>query len=423
MTRPCLCSSSIEDSDLLCSDKVLQRQLAHAQRMEDIHILTGGICHHFNNQLATILGYLELTKQMAESDCHNTTLGYLDKMEIAANQMKTLVAQLRRFCSVQAKQTQPLCIVHLLRETESLIRASVDEKVELLFELENEPESDCLDLKSDCLIVKNEAVQLQQMLMILINNAVKAIDGKVKGVLRIGVSKVQIQDAICDGCHQHFCGTFAEVWVSDNGVGIEDKHRAKLFMPFFTTRQMDGGTGMGLSVVHAMLHEQSAHVLVHSEPGVGSCFKLLLPIIEWTEAKGSMNTNKLSISTQGTKVVVVDGEPAMTELLSELLTEIGVTVSTFSETDRLLAKLYRQGVDFDVLMIERRLCSNAGHQLLETLKAAAPQLPIVAIGGESDLPETTFPYSAVLTKPFKIKQLKKVLSEALNHSVLEECVS
>lgn len=282
MASPCMCGTMAHNAlESSLGNDALNSQLANAQRMEDIHILTGGICHHFNNQLATILGYLELVKQCDKSNPNSPVNDYLDKVNVAAEQMKDLVAQLRHFCAKQGEKSQPVCLVEMLYQAQSSIRASVESDITLHFELSG----DCHDntitnctqaCQTGCLIVNADMLQLQQMLMILVNNAVNAIEDK--GEISIGVSKITIEDAICDGCHQPFDGEYAQLWVLDNGEGIEASIRDKLFMPFFTTRQMEGGTGMGLSVVHGMLHEHQGHILFNTKPGIGSCFKLLFPL-------------------------------------------------------------------------------------------------------------------------------------------------
>ncbi len=254
-----------------CHNDHFHSRLSHAQRMEDIHTLTGGICHHFNNQLATILGYLELSRQLADESENLLLDNYLAKVNIAAEQMKELVAQLRRFCSSPGKSAKPLCLGEMVEESRSFLSAAVGPGVNIEFDLSLH------DSASQCLMVNADMVQLQQVLMILINNAVKAMDNQ--GTVKVVLSEVNVGGAVCDGCLRPINGHYGVVSVIDHGVGIEAQHRAKLFMPFFTTRQADGGTGMGLSVVHGIMHEHQGHVVVESKPGQGSRFELLLPVV------------------------------------------------------------------------------------------------------------------------------------------------
>lgn len=242
----------------------LQRQLHQAQKMESIGHLTGGIAHDFNNILASMLGYCSLASERSEVLDDSLTQRYLREIHTSGTRAKELVAKMLAYSRGTGGAPKPLDVVAALQDTVTMLRGMLPPSVELDIHVDDGLPSLRFDL-----------INFQQVLINLCVNARDALEGK--GKIQISVQHVQVDHQECASCHQSIRGSFVQLCVADNGPGIERSMVSRIFEPFFTTKDVGKGSGLGLSVVHGIVHEQMGHIAIDSSPKAGTRFRLMFP--------------------------------------------------------------------------------------------------------------------------------------------------
>lgn len=242
----------------------MQLQLDKNQRMQSIGHLTGGIAHEFNNILTSIMGYSELSYALPSPINTDTLHKYLDEINKSSQRSKDLVVQLLEYSQEQHIQLKPLDIYTTVEKAIVLIRATLPSAVEVE-----------LDIQTGLSKIVTNKVQLEQILLNLCVNAMDAMDKQ--GTIHIKLTQSDCALTTCQSCHEQFSGMYISIDIKDTGPGINSDELESIFQPFFTSKGRAEATGLGLSVVHGIVHSQGGHILVDS--GVnGSTFRILLPI-------------------------------------------------------------------------------------------------------------------------------------------------
>ncbi|MBL4909579.1 MAG: PAS domain S-box protein [Alteromonadaceae bacterium] len=403
------------------SEKVaIKKQLEHAEKMDVIGQLVGGISHNFNNKLATILGYVDLSNELPLSlpFSHEKSDSYLAKIQLAALDAKKLVSQLQIFCREEGQAFKTHSLPSVVNDILPIATNLLPQNIKLTFSHDNHNE-----------LINADVLQLQQMLMILIKNSIKAITGM--GNIIISVNKVTVAEQTCCGCHQPINGTFIALSIEDNGQGIEAKYLPKLFLPFFTTRIMDGSTGMGLSVLHGMLHEHNGHIVVTSKVKQKTTFTLLFPVIEQiasakispvenTNESDNENTNK---NDSKAHILFVDDEQIVVDLFTEILMFSGYKVTAETNVQSALALFIQQPKQFNLVIADQNMHGLTGLMLIRAIKNIDPTIATILISGneraefEQDLTfiETV---DGFLMKPFKTTELQVLVEKLLQHTAI-----
>jgi len=249
----------------------LQQQLNHLQKLESIGRLTAGIAHDFNNILASILGYNELNRYAAEDlpDCELKTdlLHNSEQVDIAGSRAADLIKKMLTYCRQDetAKSDTKLELSDVLNK----ILVMLQEIIPATITIE-------ANLLENTYITLDET-DLYQIIVNLFVNARDALNKK-RGTIELGVYVGgDYASQVCSACQEHIIGNFVEIKISDTGDGINPTKLSRIFEPFFTTKEVGEGTGLGLSVVSGIIHKADGHILVHSELGKGTTFKLLFP--------------------------------------------------------------------------------------------------------------------------------------------------
>ncbi len=270
--QPILMVGSIEH---IQPRKDMEQSLIHSHKMEALGQLTGGIAHDFNNIMGTVLGYAELS---IDASSPAKMQEYARHIHAAGSRARNVVRQLLDFSRrSQGEETT----VDLREEIETalvMIRSTLPSTIEIKHQLEDAPHYVTLDSN-----------QLQRVLLNLCINARDAMNQK--GTLTLSLARTDAQE-YCASCQQKFSGEYHVLAVGDSGQGLDRQMQDRLFEPFFTTKPFGEGTGMGLSVVHGIVHEFGGHIIVDSEPGFGTKFSIFLPVSE-------AETGTANIAAQG----------------------------------------------------------------------------------------------------------------------------
>lgn len=359
--------------------QMMQTQLMQAQKMESIGHLTGGIAHDFNNMLGAMLGYAELIKQTGSgsSAADARTQKYIGEILTAGTRAKELIRQMLLFSRPHPEPydgaVPSTFILPVVKEVVYLLRASIPSTIEISYAGEDE------NLRA--LI---QPVQLHQILMNLAINARDAI-GEY-GRIEIRLDRRSLC-GICDSCHEPFSGDYVEIAVSDTGMGIPAHQLPKIFDPFFTTKEVGRGSGMGLSVVHGIVRALGGHVMVKSEAGKGTTFRILLPGVASVApgmSEHAMDIPHVDNLLQGLRIMVVDDEHAMSSMLQELLGMHGAEVSACNHPLEALTAFTRDPGSVDLVITDETMPEMSGMDMAKAMLKQKPELPVLLCTGYSE---------------------------------------
>lgn len=352
----------------------LEAQLRQAQKMEAIGQLAGGIAHDFNNILTSIMGYVVMVMEKMEARGEPRLVSYLDNAHQAGLRARDLIQQLLTFSRGQRGEPRPLALAPRVAEAVKLLGASLPSSVELKIELDPTLPRVMLD-----------PVQLEQILMNLCINARDAMDGR--GSLRITLSQRAHHDTVCASCRQAVAGDYVELAVIDDGPGIAPAVAERMFEPFFSTKEVAQGTGMGLAMVHGIVHEYGGHVVVESAAAGGTAFRVLLRPHARAPHEAGEHATLPAVDGVGPhaglhgRVLVVDDEKAVGGFMRDLLEEWGLTVTLFDSAVAARDHFARDPRACDVVVLDQTMPRLSGLELAQDMLLLRPDLPVILYTG------------------------------------------
>ncbi len=379
-----------------------EERLRVSQKLEAVGTLAGGIAHDFNNILYALLGYVDLALDDVPADhpAHEP----LQEVITAGNRASRLVRKMLAFSRRSSGKREAVLISDVVTESLELVRASLPTAISLQTDL-NAP---------DCMITADES-QLQQVLMNLCANAQHAMRAR-GGLLRITVDEVELGAGAAQAIGQITPGTWARIQVTDTGQGIDSVVVERIFEPYFTTRKPDEGTGLGLATVHGIVTGHGGYVSAQSELGVGTEFTIYLPTktADIPVAAEPTTYPDQEVAGHG-RIMVVDDEPIVADVLKRSLIRFGFEVTAFINGVEAL-EVFRATPDaFDVVVTDQTMPNITGFELAHQMLAIRPDLPLVLTTGYAEKGNQEQARVAgiryYLPKPLKMKELGAVLME------------
>ncbi|MCL4802070.1 MAG: PAS domain S-box protein, partial [Burkholderiales bacterium] len=348
----------------------LEAQLRQAQKMEAIGHLTGGIAHDFNNILTSILGYVVLGEER-QSELGDAKLGrYLAQARSAAQRARDLIQQMLTFSRGQRGERSVLALPPLVKESVKLLRSTLPASIELE-----------TDLPRDVPPVMLDPVQIEQVLLNLCINARDAMGGV--GQIKVGVSLVEAPEATCASCRQQVSGRLVELAIEDTGPGIAPDVLERMFEPFFTTKDVGRGSGMGLAMVHGIVHDHGGHIVVDSAPGRGAVFRLRFAPADAAASRGARRAAPDADAAMrrrprlSGRVLVVDDEQMVGEFMAELLGNWGLEVTVKRNPVEAESWLARDPQCVDLVLTDQTMPKLTGLELAGRLTLMRPDLPVI----------------------------------------------
>ncbi len=351
----------------------LERQLQQAQKMEAMVQLTGGIAHDFNNILVSVLGYSKLALDRLVPDKQSKLASYLGEIITASERARDLIAKMLVFTRTQSSaHVAVISPAAVVQQVLAMLRPSLSSRIQVDLRLE------------DDLSIVMDAGELNQILVNLILNARDAMDGS--GMIAIRLHRFEATGQLCAVCQQRLAGFYLALDVTDCGSGIAPEHMLRLFDPFFTTKDVGKGTGLGLSMVQGILLRAGGCIVVESQVGQGSVFRLLFPIAPVGATRPDQQPDsQVLLSGSGQHIAVVDDEPAVTRYLSELLEGQGYRVTQFNNPADALAAFESGHQVFDLVITDQTVHGTGGTALAVQLHRVQPDLPVIlSTGRERD---------------------------------------
>ncbi|MBU1172309.1 MAG: response regulator [Proteobacteria bacterium] len=393
-----------EMSDRLVSEnsrRALETELNRIQRMEAIGTLAGGIAHDFNNILSAVIGYTELTLDIVDknSEANENLVAILR----AALRARDLTRQILAFSRQTDQEIQPVRLDRLITEAIKLMRATLPATIEVQQSVRS----------ISCVL--GDPGQLHRIIINLCTNSAHAM-GSQPGILSVNLEDIVVDESFIQPPEQLVPGEYVCLSISDTGCGMTPETMEKAFNPFFTTKPLDQGTGMGLSVVHGIVKACQGSLRVESLPGVGSTFFVYLPISKEAQELEYLEKNE---HLQGSgHILVLDDEQAVAFSTQRSLESMGYTVTACLQPSKALALIEKAPEAIDLVITDYAMPKMTGLEVASRIKAISPNLPIILCTGYGEnLSRENFEGTGIrefLVKPILRKTLGKAIAGILN---------
>lgn len=397
--RPCAITAKMDITDRL----QLQAQLQHAQRLESVGRLAGGVAHDFNNSLTVIAGYNEMIQNDLVSN--SPLWGYADEVRRAAERASELTKQLLAFSRKQVISVSPVNLNGVVTDAERMLQRVIGEDIHLVTRLDPELGQ-----------VMTDSNQMHQVIM---NLAVNARDAMPKGgTLVIETANVDLPGRAVIDDAEPLLGPHVLMTVSDTGTGMSEEVLDHIFEPFFTTKERGAGTGLGLSTVYGIVRQINGWIEVSSRVGQGSTFEIFLPRLAVNVPGEAGEAPRIRSAQHGKgTVLLVEDEGAVRKLTESMLGMSGYKV--VSAANGAEAVKVAEGVreNIDLLLTDVVMPGLNGIELFEMLQSARPKLKVLFTSGYTDdviAPRGALdPSVAYIAKPFSREALVAKIREVL----------
>ena len=380
----------------------LAKQLFQAQKMEAVGRLAGGIAHDFNNLLGVITGYGEIVhRRLADED---PLKGRVEQILKAAERAAGLTRQLLAFSRKQVLLPKILDLNAVVSDMEKMLRRLIGEDVELATQL-------APDLGS----VRADPGQVEQILMNLAINARDAMpDG---GRITVETCNADLDAAYAATHPPTRPGSYVMLAVTDTGSGMDAATQARIFEPFFSTKEVGKGTGLGLSTLYGIVKQSEGYVWVYSEVGVGTTFKIYLPRVD-EEAPLARDVGPGPLLRGAETVLLVEDEASLRELLREALEANGYSVLVARDGAEALKIAEAHAGPIQIMVTDVIMPGMIGPKIVELVAQTRPEMKVLYISGYSDESVVRHgligPGRAFLSKPFGPEVLLRRVREALD---------
>lgn len=389
----------------LTEQKRLEQQFVQSQKMQAIGQLAGGIAHDFNNLLTAIIGFCDLL--LLRHKAGDPSFGDIMQIKQNSNRAANLVRQLLAFSRQQTLRPKVQDVTDILTEVSHLLRRLIGANIEL-------------DLHHgiDLGLVKVDVGQMEQ---VLINLAVNARDAMEKGGKLSIITSNFINSEARKCCDDEMpAGQWVSIAVKDTGCGISEENMTRILEPFFTTKDVGQGTGLGLATVYGIIRQTGGYLAIDSTVGIGTTFTIYLPRLSEAESKLEVTTEKTEETTgdlTGTaRILLVEDEDAVRTFSTRALTNKGYQVLGAESGEAALKLLETQDIkSIDLLITDVMMPGMDGPTMAKKIRDMSPDLKIIFISGytEDRLKDHMGKNIFFLPKPFTLKQLAEKVKEAL----------
>ncbi len=383
--------------------KTLEEQLVHAQKMEAVGRLAGGVAHDFNNMLTVIAGYNRMI--LDELSPMDPLRGYAEEILKAADRAGALTNQLLAFSRRQIMQPRVINLTAVIGQTERMLRRLIGEDIQLN-----------MSLSPDTGNIKADPNHIEQA---VVNLAVNARDAMpMGGRITIETCNVQIDETYAKTHMGVKPGEFVMIALSDTGHGMDSATRQHIFEPFFTTKQRGKGTGLGLATVYGMVKQSGGDIWVYSEPGQGTIFKLYFPRVAEPVSPGWSEEPERPHQVNGETVLLVEDEAQVRDLEVKMLKQLGYTVLAAANGEEAMDVSQAHSGEISLLVTDVVMPNMSGKQVADAMLSRRPDIKILYLSGYT---ENTISHHGVLdssvdflTKPFSRESLSRKIRDILS---------
>lgn len=383
--------------------KRLEERLVRAQKMEAIGTLAGGLAHDYNNLLTAILGYSSMLLKKLQA--HEPFYKPVSIIHEAAKRGAELGRKILTITRKEQRVVKPVDLNEIVRTSLELLHRSLPKDIEIIMRL-----ADGLPL------TQADPSQMQQVIINLAVNARDAMPGGGKLTIETSLSGV---DGIGGPSTEARTGGMLKLSVADNGAGIDTETQARIFDPFFTTKEVGKGTGLGLYIVHSIVHNHGGHINVYSELSHGTQFTIYLPIVEPDAATSTTLAEITEVTGSGT-ILVIDDEPHVREMCRDMLGALGYTV-LLAENGKAGLQIYRtRNREIDLVILDMIMPKMGGPEVFAALKTIDPAVKVLlysgysnsSIGGIDELLKRGA--AGFIQKPFSAEDISITIKQAMS---------
>ena len=397
-----LLTSRAQLEETVMTLQATQTQLIQSEKLRALGTLAGGIAHDFNNILGAILGFGELALRDAPKGSRNERS--LKQIMTAGQRAKLLVRQILSFSRRNEPRLESVRVSSIIEETVNLLRATIPPSVEIRTYLET---------SSDTTI--GDPTQLHQVLVNLGTNAAHAMR-ETGGTLTFTLASRQIAAGTSGAPPRLEPGGYLQILVEDTGHGIDPTVLGRIFDPFFTTKPVGEGTGLGLSVVHGILHKHGGDITVDSTPGKGTTFTVWLPHRTPVDAPAAEGPDRL-VHGVG-RILVVDDDEPIVDMMTQHLRDLGYEVSAENDSVAALESIRTASAPFDLLITDLSMPRLSGLELSIAIRRLRPGMKVIVCTGSADPQDLTNDpangISAVVLKPIDFVELSRTIHRVLS---------
>ncbi|MEA1921856.1 MAG: PAS domain S-box protein [Pseudomonadota bacterium] len=388
--------------------KKLEAQLVQSQKMEAIGTLAGGIAHDFNNILTSIIGFSEIT--LFDLPDGSKAQKNITQVIASGRRAADLVKQILTFSRKEAQNLKVFNPHPVVKEALKMMRSSLPTTIQI----EEELDLDCGKIEAD-------PTQLHQVVLNLCTNAAQAMTDE-KGSLTVTLLRTKITskevEALTGGTKKS-AGPFIVLSVSDTGCGMDKATKERIFEPYFTTKEIGKGTGLGLAVIHGIVESCNGFIKVESEPNRGTTFRVYIPTLERELVKPLPKTNENKLPPGGTeRVLMVDDEGAILNLHREVLQRLGYQVTATTDSREALALIRSHPAQFDLIISDQSMPDHSGAELARESLKTNPTMPFILCTGYSSVfsekEALAIGIKKYLKKPIAIKELAGAVRQVLD---------
>lgn len=384
----------------------LEKQLLQAQKMEAIGELTGGIAHDFNNMLSVVIGSTEMLKENIAGMKDPSLAEFLENILISATRASDLTMQMLSFSREENAEIKSMDITPVVQDVIRMLSSMVRSSVKISFR--SNPNLPRIDANP---------VQLSQVVMNICINARDAMGEH--GEIKLELKYHDHYSGVCSSCHNEFSDKYVELVISDSGGGVPSDIRDSIFNPFFSTKEVGEGSGMGLAMVHGIMHAYHGHVVLDVSEGYGSQFSLCFLVSK----QQNIIENPTTITridekaTQGYRVLVVDDEPVVAKMTKASLVMAGCLVTVCSDSTEALRVIEEDLDQFDVMISDQTMPNITGAELATRAMELNPSFPVILCTGFSahvnQKVASDLGIKKLLMKPVRRADLLKALEEVM----------
>jgi signal transduction histidine kinase/ActR/RegA family two-component response regulator len=345
-----------------------QEQIRQAHKMKAIGTLTGGIAHEFNNMLGIIIGNVELAADDIAED--NPAADYIEEIRIASLRARDVVQKLMIAAQKNPTQRKPIQISAVVKDSLDLLRKTIPADIDI------RPKIACTSER-----ILADQSEIHQVMINLCTNSAHAVKNE-SGVLEVLLETVTLDERFAARFKDLLPGDYVRLTVRDNGEGIAPGDMDRIFDPYFTTKDIDEGLGMGLAVVHGIVKKNNGAIHIESNVGKGTTVEVLFPLLETLSKEEVEQSETLPTGTE--RILFIDDEASLVKMVKQMLERSGYeVVGKTSSTDAVKVFTENPG-RFDLVISDISMPDMPGDRLAQKMIQIRPDIPIIVCTGHSD---------------------------------------
>jgi PAS domain S-box-containing protein len=381
----------------------IESQLLYAKKMEAIGTLAGGIAHDFNNHLQGISGYIQLL--MMRGDRDRTEQGWLLQIERSVQRAAALTKQLLIFSRKEESRLEPLDLNEVVRQAQKTLARTIPEAIAAE-----------LKLAGELSLVDGDAVQLEHVLFNLGLNAKDAMPRG--GKIIIETQNVKLDEAFCRDHVGVKPGAYVELTFTDTGHGMDRETLERIFEPFYTTKGVGSGIGLGLAIVYGIVQSHHGLILCESNRDAGTTFRVYLPVLERDGAAPAKEGRKKGDYRGAETIIIVDDELDILDIGQNTLEQFGYTVLTARNGEDAVEIYSRQGKQIDLVILDLGMPGMGGDKCLKELLRINPSVKVLIASGYAATQTVQSVLEAgasgFMAKPYRLEDMLKKVREVLD---------